>query len=51
MIASVGVMLQTGGNALISFHLGLDEKKKANEYFYDIMFLLYRQYLEKMNKI
>lgn len=33
MIASVGFMFGSGGNALVSLHLGLGEKKKANEYF------------------
>ena len=30
MIASVGFMFGSGGNALVSMHLGLDEKKRRN---------------------
>ena len=40
MIASVGFMFGSGGNALVSLHLGLDEKKKANEYFSLIVYTL-----------
>lgn len=40
MIASVGFMFGSGGNALVSLHLGLGEKKKANEYFSLIVYTL-----------
>ena len=40
MIASVGFMFGSGGNALVSMHLGLDEKKKAKEYFSLIVYTL-----------
>ena len=40
MIASVGFMFGSGGNALVSLHLGLDEKKKAKEYFSLIVYTL-----------
>ena len=40
MVASVGFMFGSGGNALVSLHLGLDEKKKANEYFSLIVYTL-----------
>ena len=40
MIASVGFMFGSGGNTLVSLQLGLDEKKKANEYFSLIVYTL-----------
>ena len=40
MIASVGFMFGSGGNALVSLHLGLDEKQKAKEYFSLIVYTL-----------
>ncbi len=40
MVASVGFMFGTGGNALVSLHLGLDEKQKAKEYFSLIVYTL-----------
>lgn len=40
MVASVGFMFGSGGNALVSLQLGLDEKKKANEYFSLIVYTL-----------
>ena len=40
MVASVGFMFGTGGNALVSLHLGLDEKRKAKEYFSLIVYTL-----------
>lgn len=40
MVASVGFMFGSGGNALVSMHLGLDEKKKAKEYFSLIVYTL-----------
>ena len=40
MIASIGFMFGSGGNALVSLHLGLGEKKKANEYFSLIVYTL-----------
>ena len=40
MIASIGFMFGSGGNALVSFHLGLDEKQKAKEYFSLIVYTL-----------
>lgn len=40
MIASVGFMFGSGGNALVSLHLGLDEKQKAKKYFSLIVYTL-----------
>lgn len=40
MIASVGFMFGSGGNALVSLHLGLGKKQKANEYFSLIVYTL-----------
>lgn len=40
MIASVGFMFGSGGNALVSFQLGLNEKQKAKEYFSLIVYAL-----------
>ena len=40
MVASVGFMFGTGGNALVSLHLGLDEKQKAKKYFSLIVYTL-----------
>lgn len=40
MIASVGFMFGSGGNALVSLQLGLNEKKKANEFFSLIVYTL-----------
>lgn len=33
IVATVGFMFGTGGSAIVSFTLGLEDKKKANEYF------------------
>lgn len=40
MVASVGFMFGSGGSALVSFHLGLCEKRKAKEYFSLIVYTL-----------
>lgn len=40
MVASVGFMFGSGGNALVSLQLGLDEKQKAKEYFSLIVYTL-----------
>lgn len=40
MIASVGFMFGSGGNALVSLYLGLGEKQKAEEYFSLIVYTL-----------
>lgn len=40
MVASVGFMFGTGGNALVSLQLGLGKKRKANAYFSLIVYTL-----------
>ena len=40
VLSSFGFMFGSGGNALVSLHLGLGEKKKANEYFSLIVYTL-----------
>ena len=40
MIAAVGFMFGAGGSALVSLHLGLDERQKAREYFSLIVYTL-----------
>mgnify|MGYP004628754483 CR=1 FL=1 len=39
-IASFGFMIGTGGSALVAFYLGLKDKKKANEVFSMLIFLI-----------
>lgn len=39
-ISSFGFMIGTGGSALVAFYLGLKDKKKANEVFSMLIFLI-----------
>ena len=39
-LASFGFMIGTGGRALVAFYLGLKDKKKANEVFSMLIFLI-----------
>lgn len=39
-LASFGFMIGTGGSALVAFYLGLKDKKKANEVFSMLIFLI-----------